>query len=131
MSKKVLMVDDDVDLIAQYQPFLEQAGYTVKAAYSGSEGFEAYQSFSPDVVIVDLAMEHFDSGFQLCHRIKATPQGETTPVIIMTSAGHDTGVRFSTDTAEEKNWIRADAYLEKPITPRDLVQYLNDKVLSE
>jgi hypothetical protein len=46
----------------------------------------------------------------------------------MTSAGQDTGIRFSTETAEETNWIKADDYLEKPISPRDMVLYLNDKV---
>ena len=71
------------------------------------------------------------SEFVLCHKIKSTDEGKTTPVIIMTSAGHDTGFRFSTDTAEETNWIKADDYLEKPVAPRDLVQYLNDKIFKE
>jgi len=128
MSKKILMVDDDVDLIAQYQPVLEQAGFEFKAAYDGTEGLEAFQSFKPDAMLVDLAMEHFDSGFILCHRVKSTDEGKNIPVIIMTAAGSETGLRFGTDTAEEKNWIKADAYLDKPIAPRDVVQYLNEKV---
>lgn len=128
MSYKVLLVDDDVDLIEQYTPVLEQAGYTVKGAYDSKEGLESFQDFNPDVVFVDLAMEQFDSGFVLCQKLKKHPKGSETPVIIMTSAGHETGIRFSTDTAEEKKWIRADDYLEKPVAPRDLVQYLNEKL---
>jgi two-component system alkaline phosphatase synthesis response regulator PhoP len=131
MSKKVLMVDDDVDLIAQYKPLLEQAGYDVAAAYSGAEGLETFKTFKPDAMIVDLSMEHFDSGFVLCHRIKSTEQGKAIPVIIMTSAGQDTGVRLSTDTLEETNWIKADDYLEKPVSPRDMVEYLGEKVFKE
>ena len=131
MNKKVLMVDDDIDLIEQYKPMLEQAGYTVEAAYDGQHGLETFKTFKPDAMIVDLSMEHFDSGFVLCHRVKSTNEGKNIPVIIMTSAGQDTGVRLSTDTLEETNWIKADDYLEKPISPRDLVQYLSEKVFKE
>ncbi len=131
MNKKILMVDDDVDLIQQYKPILEQAGYEVAVAYSGEEGLQSFKTFKPEAMIVDLSMEHFDSGFVLCHRVKSTEAGKAIPVIIMTSAGQDTGVRLSTDTLEETNWIKADDYLEKPISPRDMVQYLGEKVFKE
>ncbi len=131
MDKKILMVDDDTDLINIYKPVLEKEGYTVETAYDSVEGLEKFKEFNPPVVVVDLAMEHFDSGFVLCHRIKKLPNTENVRVIIMTSAGHDTGIRFSTDTDEEKNWIKADDYLEKPISPRDLVQYLSEKIFKE
>jgi CheY-like chemotaxis protein len=85
--------------------------------------------FLPDVAIVDLAMEHFDSGFSLCRRIKGTPEGADTPVIILTSAGHDTGFRFSTQSEEERSWIKADHFLDKPIAPHDLLQFLHERVL--
>lgn len=128
MSKKILMVDDDVDIIEQYRPALEKAGYMVEAGHDSVEGFEKFKEFQPDVVFVDLAMEHFDSGFVLCHRIKSTEEGKKTPVYILTSAGHETGFRFSTDTSEEKRWIKADGYLEKPIPAADLIQFLKEKV---
>jgi DNA-binding response OmpR family regulator len=128
MAHKVLLVDDDIDLIEQYIPFLTDAGYEVESANDGSEGFSKFESFKPDVMIVDLSMEHFDSGFVLCHKIKKTEYGQKIPVIIMTSAGRDTGIRLSTDTSEETNWIKADDYLEKPISPRDIVQYLSEKI---
>jgi len=131
MSKKVLMVDDDVDLIQQYKPILEQAGYEVGVAYDSREGLEEFTTFKPDAVIVDLSMEHFDSGFRLCHKIKNLPEGKLIPVVIMTSATHETGIRLSTDTDEERKWIKADDYLEKPITPRDLVQYLAEKLFKK
>ena len=129
--KKILLVDDDIDLIQQYKPVLEHAGYQVSAAFTAGEGFELFTTFQPDAVIVDLAMEHFDSGFQLCNKIKKTPKGQQTPVIIMTSAAHETGIRLGADTAEERRWIRADDYLEKPISARDLLQYLAEKVFKE
>ncbi len=131
MSHKVLMVDDDADLLAVFVPVLEKAGYQVELAYNSSEGLEKFKSFKPDVVFVDLAMEHFDSGFVLCHKIKDLPEGRQTPVIIMTAASHETGIRFSTQTSEERKWIRADDYIDKPIPPRDLLQYLQEKIFKE
>ena len=131
MNKKVLIVDDDVDLIQMYQPVLEKAGYECQVAYDANEGMQVFEQFLPDVMFVDLNMEHFDSGFLLCHKVKQTEHGKEIPVIIMTAAGHETGIRFSTKTEEEKQWIKADDYLEKPISARDLVQYLNEKIFKQ
>ncbi len=124
MNKTILLVDDDVDLITTNTAVLESAGYTVHSANDSKAGFELYQRVTPDLAIVDLNMEHFDSGFVLCHRIKSSPTGAGTQVIILTSAGHETGYRFSTQTNEEKEWIRADYYLEKPIAPADLLHFV-------
>ncbi len=128
MKKKILMVDDDVDLLQIFKPFLEKAGYDVVTANDSVEGFELFKSTKPDAVFVDLAMEHFDSGFVLCHRIKSLPEGKSVPVIIMTAASHETGIRFSTQTEEERKWIEADDYLDKPVPARELLAYINEKI---
>jgi CheY-like chemotaxis protein len=127
-TPKILLIDDDVDLILMYTPVLEQAGFTVRSAHTSVEGLELFKSFHPDIAVVDLSMEHFDSGFVLCHKIRALPEGEHAHIVILTSAGHDTGFRFTTQTKEEQRWIRADDYLEKPISAVDLLHYLNEKL---
>ena len=127
-NKKILMVDDDSDLLEVYQPVLLRAGYQVRLAYNSIEGMEQFREFKPDAVFVDLSMEHYDSGFVLCHKIKNLPEGRHCRIVIMTAAGHETGIRFSTHTDEEKNWIKADDYLEKPISSRDLLVYVNEKL---
>lgn len=131
MSKRILLIDDDPDLISVYQPYLQKNGFEVAAAYNSEEGKELFKSFKPDVVFSDLVMEHFDSGFVLCHWMKNQPERENTHIVIFTSTGHETGYRFSTATSEEKSWINADDYLEKPITPGDLLQYIKEKVLKD
>ena len=127
-TPKILLIDDDVDLIQMYTPVLEQAGFAVRYAHSSVEGLELFKTFLPDIAVVDLSMEHFDSGFVLCHKIRALPEGDHAFITILTSAGHDTGFRFTTQTKEEQGWIRADDYLEKPISAVDLLHYLNEKV---
>jgi CheY-like chemotaxis protein len=128
-SHKILLIDDDVDLTQMYAPVLEHAGYTVRTANNSVEGLETFKAFLPDVALVDLSMEHYDSGFVLCHKIKALPEGQRAMVIILTSAGHETGFRFSTQTREERSWIKADDFLDKPITAHDLLHYLGEKLL--
>lgn len=125
---KVLMIDDDVDMLDMYEPVLKQAGYDVRTLPGSENAIKVFKEFRPDVVFVDLAMEHFDSGFVVCHRLKQLPEAQDVPVIILTAAGHETGIRFSTATDEESKWIKADDYLEKPISSRDLLQYLNEKI---
>lgn len=129
IMQKIMLVDDDVDIIETYRAVLESAGYEVRYAHDGASGFTLFKDYLPDVAVIDLSMEHFDSGFTLCKRIKDTPEGKDTPVIILTSAGHDTGYRFSTQSEEEKQWIKADHFLDKPVPPQDLLQFLHDRVL--
>jgi CheY-like chemotaxis protein len=131
MKKKIMMVDDDYDLLQIYVPVLEKAGYEVATANSAAEGLELFKSFLPDLVLVDLAMEHFDSGFVLCHRIKSMPEGAKIPVVIMTAASHETGIRFSTQTEEERKWIQADDYLDKPIPARELLAFITERYFNQ
>ena len=131
MTAKILLIDDDVDLIEMNRLSLEAAGFTVATAYDSAGGVEAFASFLPDVVIVDLVIEHADSGFILCRKLDQHPHGAKTKIVMLTSAAHETGFRFSIETSEERKWIKADFYLEKPVSPVDLVQFLKAKVLKQ
>lgn len=129
MKPKILLIDDDVDLVAINRAAFEHAGFEVDVAYDSPGGYERFDAFRPDVTIVDLAIEYFDSGFILCHKLDLHPHGQKTKLIMLTSAGHETGYRFSIETSEERKWIKVDYYLEKPISPLDLVRFVSDKVL--
>ena len=129
MSKRILLVDDDPDLIDLYQPYLQQKGYKVEAAYTLDEAKEKFTEFDPDIVLTDLVMEHFDTGFIFCHWMSKQPKRDKRWIVIFTSTGHETGYRFSTKTKEEKSWINADDYLEKPIVNYELLQYIEEKAI--
>ncbi len=124
--KKVLLVDDDVDLLEQNKLIMESKGFEVVTAESAKEGFETFKTEKPDACVVDLIMEHHDSGFVLCHRIKGTEEGKTTPVFILTSATYETGFKFNANTDEEKNWIKADGILNKPVVVEELLSKLEN-----
>lgn len=122
--KKILLVDDDIDLLEQNKIILEAKGFTVVTAESGADGWKLFQQEKPDAAIVDLIMEEMDSGFILCHKIKKSEHGKKIPVFILTSATYDTGFKFSASTPEEKEWIKCDGVLNKPVIIEELIAKL-------
>lgn len=124
--KKVLIVDDDFDLLEQNRILMESKGFTVVTAESGKEGFEVFQKEKPDAAIVDLIMEEMDSGFILCHKIKKTEHGKKIPVFMLTSATYETGFKFNSSTKEEKDWIKCDGLLNKPVVVEELLSKMEN-----
>ena len=109
----VLLVEDDHDFLFQQRLQLENAGFKVIAAQSQTEAEEVLAKVRPDVAVVDVMMEHPDSGFVLCHHIRK--KDSTIPVILVTSVNSETGLDFDVATQEDRKWINADVLLAKPI----------------
>jgi CheY-like chemotaxis protein len=125
-KKKILLVDDDLDLLEQNKILIESKGYEVITANSSKEGWEVFKKTKPDACVIDLIMEEYDSGFVLCHRIKKDEHGKDIPVFILTSATYDTGFKFGASTSEEKEWINADEVINKPVVIDEFVQKLEN-----
>lgn len=114
----VLVADDDPDYLFLTVSALEKAGYKTAGVSSQAEA-EAYLARNkPDIAIFDLMMENDDSGFILCYKMKK--KYPKVPVIIATAVSRETGLSFSLDTRSEKEWIKADKYLEKGVRPEQL-----------
>jgi DNA-binding response OmpR family regulator len=123
-DKKILLVDDDLDLLDQNKILLESKGFKVVTAEGSKKGWEVFKQELPDAAIVDLIMEEHDSGFILSYKIKKDEHGKNIPVFILTSATYITGFKFGASTEEEKEWIKCDGILNKPIMIDDLVNKL-------
>lgn len=124
--KKILLVDDDIDLLDQNKLLLESKGYEVITAESGEDGWALFRQQLPDAVVVDLIMEQMDSGFLLCHRIKKDLHGRNIPVFMLTSAAYETGYKFSASTEEEKQWIQCDGVIHKPVVIDELIEKITN-----
>jgi two-component system alkaline phosphatase synthesis response regulator PhoP len=124
IKKKILLVDDDLDLLEQNKILLESQGYNVITADNSKDGFELFKSQKPDAAILDLIMEEHDSGFVLSYKIKNDEYGKNIPVFVLTSATYLTGFKFGASTSEEKEWIRCDEIMNKPVVIEELVQKL-------
>jgi two-component system, OmpR family, response regulator len=117
-KKNILIVDDDVDFLTQIKFHLQNLGYSVSTAESQKEGEKYLETNKPDLLIVDLMMENEDSGFILAYKSKK--KYPDVPVIIATAVTTETGMVFGVNHQEEKNWIKADLYLEKNLRPDQL-----------
>jgi CheY-like chemotaxis protein len=126
-GKTVLVVDDDEDFLAQQQLHLQAAGFTVVTAGDEEEAQRALDA-RPDLCVLDLMMEHTDSGFTLCHRIKQ--RYPDVPVVIITAVTAETGLEFDSYTAEERSWVKADAMLAKPVRFEQLLREI-ERLLPE
>ncbi|MCE5278502.1 MAG: response regulator [Planctomycetaceae bacterium] len=117
-SKTILVVDDDCDVLEQLSLILRNDGYAVQTAGGEEEGKEALLSSRPDLVIMDLMMDHKDSGFVLAHYSKRLYPD--TPVILLTAVASVTGISFAAATSEARAWVKTDAVMDKPIRPEQL-----------
>jgi DNA-binding response OmpR family regulator len=117
-KKKILLVDDDLDILEQLTATLTAAGYDTVAAEGQTAGEEALLKGKPDLAILDLMMEHMDSGFVLSHQLKKLyPE---TPVILLTAVTAATGLSFATNSAEAQAWAQVDKIMDKPVRPEQV-----------
>ncbi len=120
-----MLIDDDLDFTAMNRAVLENRGYVVDTASTAGEGLEKVEKFNPDLIILDLMMEHYDSGFTFSYKVKSRKNTRSIPIIMVTSVHRETGLPFDASTREEKEWIKVDEFLEKPISPEDLEATIN------
>jgi CheY-like chemotaxis protein len=118
VNKKILVVDDDQDLLEQITAIVKSAGYDVAAAEGKAAAEEMLLTVKPDLAILDLMMEEKDSGFVLSYQIKKLHPG--TPVILLTAVAGATGLSFTTQNSESQSWTQVDKVIDKPVRPEQL-----------
>ncbi|UBM60089.1 response regulator transcription factor [Marinilongibacter aquaticus] len=117
MAGKILLVDDDEDIIEMLRYNLEKEGYKIKSAPNGLEGLEQASEFGPDLILMDIMMPIMD-GIEAGRQIKAHESLKNIHIIYLTARAEE----FSEIAAFEAG---ADDYLTKPIKPRALVSRIN------
>ncbi len=112
--QKILLVDDEVDIVRVTELRLLLERYEVDYAYTGAEGIQKAIAWRPDLVIVDIVMPDID-GFEVCRRLKALPETKDIPVLLFSAKGiHEAAARAAD--------VGADGFIEKPHWPPDLIQ---------
>ena len=112
-KKLILIVDDDIDYLYQTKMKVESFGFETITAESQKEAEGILEHTKPVLAILDLMMESDDSGFILAYRIKK--KYPDVPVIIATAAAAETGITFDISSQYERQWVKADLYLDKGI----------------
>ena len=117
-EQRILVVDDDPDIVEQLTLLLKKDGYTVQSAAGRAEAEQTLMAFHPDIAILDLMMEEYDSGFVLCHEIKRLYPGMSVILLIAVKAA--IGMSFVVNSDDARSWVKADRLLDKPVRPEQL-----------
>ncbi|MCB9231396.1 MAG: response regulator transcription factor [Bacteroidia bacterium] len=115
-AKKILIVDDEKDILELLQYRLEMEGYEVEKARDGEKGLEKAKQFLPDFILLDIMMPGMD-GIELCTRLRSLPQFQKTIIIILSARGEEYSEVAGFDAG-------ADDYVVKPVKMRSLLKRL-------
>ena len=118
---KILVVDDEPDMVEMIKAALEGAAHQVIAAYNGQEGIEKAKKEKPDAIIMDIMMPVKD-GFAACKELKGDPACRDIPVLILTGVSeHFADSRYAKSMGLE---LDAEDYIDKPVDPKVLLARL-------
>lgn len=110
---KILIVDDELQLVEMLEMRLKPAGYEVISANDGEAGLNMARSEKPDLIILDLMLPKIN-GYQVCRMLKFDEKYKSIPIILFTARAQESDRK----TGEE---VGADAYIMKPFDPKILL----------
>jgi len=113
-NAKILIVDDDPDLIKALQATLENQQYTVFTAADRTEGMKKVRAEKPDLLILDVMLSMWQDGFEMARELKKDSEFPNMPILMLTGVKDKTGIEFKS-TAGDPTWCPVDGFLEKPV----------------
>ena len=122
---KILVVDDDPDIVEGVKLFLEKEGHELASAMNREEGMALVEGFEPDLLILDVMMEQPDDGIAMAQELRR--QDFRAPILMLTSIGKATGMQYDKDG----EMVPVDAFQEKPVAPDKLVKLVNQLLSQE
>jgi len=118
MKKKILIIEDEPDVVNAVKALLEAKGFEVSAAADGEEGLKKARMLLPDLVLLDLMLPKL-SGFVVCRLLKFDDRYKNIPVIVITARTDERDIALA-----EK--VGASDYLIKPVKPQVLLEKITD-----
>ncbi|MBP7738827.1 MAG: response regulator [Spirochaetes bacterium] len=119
-DKRILIIDDDPDLLSSLKITLESAGYRVLAAGSAAEGVKLFTENNPDLIFSDIMMEKIDAGIRLVREIRE--KNKKVPIYLLSDIGRLTATNL--DIHE----IGASGTLQKPFDPDEVLRIVRQNV---
>jgi two-component system alkaline phosphatase synthesis response regulator PhoP len=112
-ARKILIVEDESDILDLVTHYLEKEGFRVRSAADGPAGLSAARRERPDLIVLDLMLPGMD-GLELCRKLRAEPGSSMVPVIMLTAKVEETDRVVGLE-------LGADDYLTKPFSPKELI----------
>lgn len=118
MAKKILVVDDEAQLVDMVKMRLEANSYEVIVAYDGQEALEKTKKEKPDLIILDLMLPKMD-GYKVCGLLKADTRYNKIPIIMFTARAQESDLKMGEE-------VGADAYITKPFEVEVLLEKIRE-----
>lgn len=113
MPKKILVVDDDYDILTTMKAVLEREGHKIETAQSGEECLKKYKELKPEIILLDLMMERVDTGLRVCKEIRET-DGDVK-IYLLSAVGDETARTIDIHSAG------FNGAMSKPVSPEELI----------
>ncbi len=113
MSKRVLVVDDEANIVISLEYLMKREGFEVAIAADGEAALAALAQSTPDLVLLDVMLPKVN-GFDICQKIRANPTWRGIKILMLTARGRDTEVAKGLR-------VGADVYVTKPFSTKELV----------
>ncbi|MBL7170478.1 MAG: response regulator [Candidatus Omnitrophica bacterium] len=115
-QKKILIIDDDPNIVQVIKDRMEFHGYRVIGAYNGPQGLKKAEDEEPDIILLDIIMPEMH-GFEVCKKLKENPKTKKIPIIMITGCGIE-------DIARDEPDVKAEAYIAKPFESKAVVNII-------
>ena len=114
MTKTILIVDDEPNIVISIEYLMKRAGYEVATAYDGQQALDFLADNSPALMILDVMMPN-KNGFEVCKEVRADNRFADMPILMLTAKGREAEMNKGLS-------LGADAYITKPFSTHDLVE---------
>ncbi len=114
MNKRVLIVDDEPNIVVSLEFLMQQCGYEIRIASNGDEALQAVSDFRPHLVLLDVMMPN-KNGYEVCQTLRDNPLLQEVKIVMLTAKGRE--LEMARGLA-----LGADAYVTKPFATRDLLE---------
>jgi DNA-binding response OmpR family regulator len=118
VGKKVLIVDDEPNIVAALEFLLEKNGYEVQVAANGVDALAQLDAFGPDLVLLDVMVPKL-SGYEVCQRMRTEPRWRDIRIVMLSAKGREVEVSKGMS-------LGADLYVTKPFSSAELVATINE-----
>ena len=113
MGKKILIADDEPNIVVSLEFLMKQKGYIVRVVNNGEDALHAVGEFGPDLILLDVMMPRL-SGYDVCQKVRENPAWAGIRIVMLSAKGRDVEVNKGMA-------VGADAYVTKPFSTKDLI----------
>ncbi len=113
MGKKVLIADDEPNIVVSLEFLMQQCGYEIHTVRNGNDALRVAREFRPDLMLLDIMLP-LKNGFEVCQQMRESPELNRVKIVMLTAKGRD--IEVAKGLA-----LGADAYITKPFATRELL----------